>query len=86
MMSPLAYADAGLSVHPRGFGEKSYAAWNTKEGLVDSRGTAKHALYFQKMTATEIVAAGIAEIVGVEGAPVSHLEGLERQRRNGGRR
>jgi hypothetical protein len=30
LLTPLAKADPGLTLHPRGFGEKSYAAWKAK--------------------------------------------------------
>ena len=83
-VNPLAQAASGLKLHPNGFGQKSYAAWKAQEGLPDSNGNANHALYFQKMTATETFAAGIAEIKGVEGTPVSALQGLEWQHRNDG--
>lgn len=71
----------GLKLHPRGFGEHSYAAWKAKEGRPDSRGNAQHALYFQKMTTTATFAAGIAEITGIEGTPVSELTGLSWEHR-----
>lgn len=63
----------GLTLHPSGFGEHSYAAWKAKEGIKDSRGNGDHSLYFQKMTTTATFAAGVAIIEGVEGALVSEL-------------
>ena len=84
MMSPSAYADAGLKLHPNGFGEKSYAAWKAQQGQSDTRGNARHALYFQKMTATSTFAAGIARITGLEGQPATALTALEWEHRNDG--
>lgn len=60
-------ANAGLTLHPSGFGQDSYAAWRAQEGIQDSRGNANMALYFQKMTATATFAAGFAVIEGVDG-------------------
>jgi hypothetical protein len=81
LLNPLAKADPGLTLHPRGFGEKSYAAWKAKEGRPDTRGNANHALYFQKMVPTATIAAGIAEVKGVEDTPVSDLTGLSWEHR-----
>jgi hypothetical protein len=63
----------GLTLHPSGFGEHSYAAWKAKEGQPDDRGNGDHALYFQKMTTTATFAAAIAIIEGLEGMPASAL-------------
>lgn len=79
-----ANANAGLTLHPDGFGRDSYAAWRSHEGLQDSNGNAYQALYFQKMTATEAFAAGVARINGLEGQAVSTLTGLEWQHRDDG--
>ena len=77
-------SEAGLTLHPSGFGEHSYAAWKAKEGLPDSRGNGHHALYFQKMTATATFAAAVAIIDGVEGRPVTALAGLSWEHRADG--
>ena len=70
-------ASAGqLTLHPSGFGERSYAAWKAQSGLQDSTGNKFQSLYFQKMTATTTFAAGVALFKGFEGTPVSALEGL----------
>lgn len=73
-----------LSLHPGGFGSHSYSAWKAQEGLPDSRGNANHALYFQKMTTTATVAAGVATITGLEGEPVSAIVGLSWEHRTDG--
>jgi len=79
-----ASAKAGLTLHPDGFGEDSYAAWRPNEGLPDSRGGANMALYLQKMTATTTNAAGIARIDGIEGTPLSAISGLSWEHRTDG--
>lgn len=61
----------------KGFGEHSYSAWKAGEGLADSAGSKNQALYFQKMTATPTVAAGVAVFKGVEGFPTSALSDFE---------
>lgn len=76
-----ANAQSGLQLHPSGFGENSYAAWKAHEGQQDSRGQADMALYFQKMTATATEAAGVAEIRGFEGMPLSAITGLSWEHR-----
>jgi hypothetical protein len=76
-----ANGSSGLTLHPSGFGPHALAAWRANEGEQDSRGNADQALYFQKFTATETFAAGIAVIKGLEGAPISALTGLEWQHR-----
>jgi len=79
--APAANASAGLQLHPSGFGEDSYAAWRAHEGQQDSRGQADMALYFQKMTTTATEAAGVAEIKGFEGMPLSAITGLSWEHR-----
>ncbi len=74
----------GLKLHPDGFGQASYAAWKAHEGLPDSQGSADQALYFQKMTATETFAAGVATITGLEGQPLTALTALQWEHRIGG--
>jgi hypothetical protein len=73
VMSPSAYADAGLKLHPNGFGEKSCAACKAQQGQSDTRGNARHALYFQKMTATSTFAAGIARTPDLRASRRPHL-------------
>lgn len=70
-------AAGSYTLHPRGFGEHSYAAWKGHEGLPDARGNGDHSLYFQKQTLTADYAAGVAVIKGFEGTPVSELGTLE---------
>lgn len=71
-----ASAGGGLVLHPSGFGQHSYSAWKAHEGLADSKGNDSQALYFQKMTTTATVAAGVAVIKGLEGVPANQLDGL----------
>ena len=75
---------SGLNLHPRGFGENSYAAWKAQEGQADNRGNANHALYLQKMTETATFAAGVAVVDGLEGLPASDLTVLSWERRDDG--
>lgn len=83
-MSAAQNSNAGLTLHPSGFGENSYAAWKAGEGQQDLRGNADMALYFQKFTATETVAAGVAEIKGLEGQPLSAITSLSWEHRTDG--
>jgi hypothetical protein len=76
-VSAAAAAAGTFTLHPSGFGEHSYSAWNGQQGLPDSTGNQNQALYFQKMTSTTTVAAGVAVIKGFEGLPVSSLSHLE---------
>jgi hypothetical protein len=71
-----ATAGSSLTLHPAGFGTMSYSAWKAQQGTADDQGSANEALYFQKMTSTVTVAAGVAVINGVEGLPVDDLTGL----------
>lgn len=77
LVIPTAALAGGYTLHPSGFGEHSYSAWKAGEGLADSAGSKNQALYFQKMTATPTVAAGVAVFKGVEGLPTSALGDLE---------
>ncbi|MFN2637886.1 MAG: hypothetical protein ABR585_12745 [Gemmatimonadaceae bacterium] len=77
----VANASSSLKLHPDGFGPKSLAAWRAHEGEQDRTGNADQALYFQKFTATETNAAGVARITGLEGQPVSAIEGLSWEHR-----
>jgi len=79
MLAVPASANAGdVTLHPNGFGQHSYAAWKAKEGLADSSGGKDQALYFQKDTATDVFAAGVASFNGIGGfapaGPTLHLE------------
>jgi hypothetical protein len=76
MTMPVA-AGGGPKLHPSGFGEHSYASWKGGEGLADSTGARNQALYFQKMTATTTVAAGVAVFRGFEGTDTADLGTLE---------
>jgi hypothetical protein len=73
--------DAGLKLHPSGFGQASFAAWKAKEGKSDDRGNGDHALYFQKMVPTATVAAGVAEIRGFDNVQFSQITGLSWEHR-----
>jgi len=81
-----AWALAGnVTLHPSGFGQKSYAAWKAQEGLQDRNGAADdQALYFQKLTSTTTFAAGVAVFKGVRGFQASELEGTSFWYRVGG--
>lgn len=80
-MSAARNSNAGLTLHPSGFGEHSFAAWRAHEGQQDSRGNADMALYFQKFTATETFAAAVAEVKGLEGQPLSAITSLSWEHR-----
>ncbi len=80
MMIPSAYADAGLKLHPNGFGKQSQAKWAAGEGLPDSNSHTNFALYLQKGVPTNVVA-GVARVQGLEGEPITALTGLEWERR-----
>jgi len=71
-----AAAGSSYTLHPAGFGAKSYASWKAQHGTPDSSGNANQALYFQKMTSTTTNAAGVAVINGLEGLSASALTGL----------
>jgi hypothetical protein len=78
-------ASAGAyTLHPSGFGEHSYAAWKAYQGKTDSNGSKSQALYFQKMTTTPTVAAGVVLIKGVEGMDANQLTGLAWDHREDG--
>lgn len=82
---PVTSAFAGrLTLHPSGFGEKSYAAWKAHEGLPDSTGRDDQALYFQKAAPSSTFAAGAAVIRGIEGLPAQQLTGLAWDHREDG--
>src|SRR5436309_1598218 len=53
---------SGLSLHPGGLGEQSFAKWESHEGEPDAEGNADQALYFQKTVATPVLAAGQLEL------------------------
>jgi hypothetical protein len=71
-----ATAGSSYTLHPAGFGAKSYSAWKAQQGTPDDNGNANQALYFQKMTSTTTNAAGVAVINGLEGVPLNDLTGL----------
>ena len=71
-----ASAGSSYNLHPSGFGTHSYAAWKAQQGTPDDTGNGNQALYFQKMTSTATVAAGVAVITGLEGLPADQLTGL----------
>jgi hypothetical protein len=77
-------SDTDLKLHPSGFGKRSYSAWKAEEGRPDTEGSGDHALYFQKMVPTATVAAGVAAIHGVGGAPASAITGLSWEHRADG--
>ena len=71
-----ATAGSSYTLHPAGFGTMSYSSWKAQQGTPDDQGNAHQALYFQKMTSTTTVAAGVAVIEGLEGLPAGDLTGL----------
>ena len=76
-----------FTLHPAGFGRHSYASWKAQEGLDDpssNKGLPQQALYFQKMTATEDFAAGVAVFKGFAGLTVNQITGLEWKHREDG--
>jgi hypothetical protein len=85
-LAALAFPAAGLAgdltLHPSGFGQKSYAAWKAHEGQPDSVGNANQALYLQKGVPTAVVAAGVAVVRGLAGQPATALTGLSWEHRD----
>jgi hypothetical protein len=80
-----ATASAGdLTLHPRGFGDSTYAAWKAQTGEPDTHGSAFQSMYFQKFVPTATFTAAIVQIRGVEGAQGSELEGLAWDHREDG--
>jgi len=75
---------SGLSLHPGGLGEQSFAKWQAHEGEPDAKGSADQALYFQKMVPTPTFAAAFAVIRGLEGRPASDLTALSWDHRTDG--
>src|SRR2546430_681100 len=67
---------SGLRLDPGGLGEQSFAKWESHEGEPDAKGNADQALYFQKMVATPVFAAGFAVIDGLQGQPATALTAL----------
>jgi hypothetical protein len=84
MMSPSAYADAGLKLRPGSFGPNTEGAWKSKQGLPDSKGNARHALYLQKFTETFDFAAAYAVVDNIEGLPAEELTNLSWEHRDDG--
>ena len=71
-------AQAGqYTLHPNGFGQKSYSAWKAKQGIVADAYGGQHSLYFQKNTLTATFAAAVARIKGFEGETVESLGSVE---------
>src|SRR6266702_2180370 len=75
---------SGLSLHPGGLGEQSFARWQSHEGEPDAKGGADQALYFQKMVATPVFAAGFAVIDGLQGQRANTLTALSWEHRTDG--
>src|SRR3989454_6368046 len=75
---------SGLSLHPGGLGDQSFAKWESREGEPDANGSADKALYFQKMVATPVFAAGFAVIDGLQGQPAATLTTLSWEHRTDG--
>jgi hypothetical protein len=79
-----ALGGSAATLHPAGFGPHSYSAWKAHQGLPDTTGSDDQALYFQKMTSTTTVAAGVAVVRGLERTPLSDLDGLSWAHREDG--
>ncbi len=75
---------SGLRLDPGGLGEQSFAKWESHEGEPDANGSADKALYFQKMVATPVFAAGFAVIDGLQGQPATTLTALSWEHRTDG--
>jgi len=75
---------SGLRLDPGGVGEQSFAKWESHEGEPDATGSADKALYFQKMVATPVFAAGFAVIDGLQGQSATMLTALSWDHRTGG--
>src|SRR3954469_18483552 len=84
LVFPAAASAGALTLHPSGFGTKSYSAWKAHQGLPDTKGNDDQSLYFQKQTTTATFAAGVAVIKGIAGTPVSALTGLSWTHREDG--
>src|SRR2546429_4789270 len=76
--------ESGLRLDPGGLGEQSFAKWQSHEGEPDAKGNADQALYFQKMVATPVFAAGFAVIDGLQGQPATTLTALSWEHRTDG--
>jgi len=75
---------SGLRLDPGGLGAQSFAKWESHEGEPDANGSADKALYFQKMVATPVFAAGFAVIDGLQGQPATTLTALSWEHRTDG--
>src|SRR5205823_14461086 len=75
---------SGLRLDPGGLGEQCFARWESHEGEPDANGSAAKALYFQKMVATPVFAAGFAVIDGLQGQPATTLTALSWEHRTDG--
>jgi hypothetical protein len=84
VMSPVARADAGLKLRPGSFGANTEGAWKSKQGLPDSKGNARHALYLQKFTETFDFAAAYAVVDNIQGLPAAELTELSWEHRDDG--
>jgi Spy/CpxP family protein refolding chaperone len=69
-VSAAAAAAGTFTLHPSGFGEHSYSAWNGQQGLPDLTGNQNQALYFQKMTSTATNACRRRRDQGLRGTSV----------------
>ena len=81
---PTSALAGALTLHPSGFGEKSYAAWKAHEGQADSKGNDNQSLYFEKRSSTFANAAGVALFKGFRGLTLGQITGLEWEHRNDG--
>ena len=70
-----ALADEELTLQPESFGSHTVSSWRAQEGLPDSFGNARQALYMQK-AAEGPPGVAWAVVRGIEGVPVRFLTGL----------
>ena len=84
VVNPIAHADADLKLRPGSFGANTEGAWKSKQGLPDSKGNARHALYLQKFTETFNFAAAYAVVDNIQGLPAEELTELSWEHRDDG--
>src|SRR2546426_12138382 len=68
--------ESGLSLHPGGLGEQSFAKRGPHEGEPDANVNTNQAVDFQKIVATAGVDARFPVIDGLQGEPAAALIGL----------
>jgi hypothetical protein len=74
----------GLSLVPAAYGPGATAEWRKHQGLPDSKGGTNEALYLAKTVPTATDSAATAQIVGMDGQPVSSIANLSWEHRTDG--